>query len=389
LGIDTVSVTVNQNSTATLNQTGLDSVNVNGIWYDQNGQYTQVIPNAAGCDSTITINVNLSFPCPPVTVTESQSDVTCPGQTDGSATVIASGGTTFTYAWSPSGGTSATTTGLTAGTYTCTITNECGNSTTQNFTITEPEAYQLNASVVQPACGNDNGCISFDPTPAGTYLYTWPFPTIMIVDSVCDLAPGSYDITINSMNGCPVDTTIILTDGNSVVVDASPENSTINPGNSIQLNATGGIAYTWSPASGLSCSDCPDPIASPIVSTLYIVTGTDENGCTGTDTVYVTIFPVPVECAEIFVPTVFSPNGDNRNEKLVVCGLAGGCVTEYKFEVFDRWGQSVFISEDITLHWDGQFKDKELNSAVFVYKLYAVKADSTVIETSGNVTLTR
>jgi hypothetical protein len=61
LGIDTVSVTVNQNSSATLNETGLDSVNVNGIWYNQNGQYTQVIPNAAGCDSTITINVSLSF----------------------------------------------------------------------------------------------------------------------------------------------------------------------------------------------------------------------------------------------------------------------------------------------------------------------------------------
>jgi gliding motility-associated-like protein len=348
-----------------------------------------VIPNAAGCDSTITINVNLSFPCPPITVTESQSDVTCPGQTDGSAIVIASGGTTFTYAWSPSGGTSATTTGLTAGTYTCTITNECGNSTTQNFTITEPEAYQLNASVVQPACGNDNGCISFDPTPAGTYFYTWSFPSNWTVDSVCELAPGSYDITITNIDGCAVDTTIMLTDGNSVVVDASPENSTINPGNSIQLNATGGIAYTWSPASGLSCSDCPDPIASPIVSTLYIVTGTDENGCTGTDTVYVTIFPVPVECAEIFVPTVFSPNGDNLNEKLVVCGLGSGCVKEYKFEVFDRWGQRVFVSEDITLHWDGQFKGKELNSAVFVYRLYALKSDLTVIEKSGNVTLSR
>ena len=60
-GTDTVSVTVNQNTSATLNETGLDSVNANGIWYTQNGQYTQVIPNAAGCDSTITINVSLSF----------------------------------------------------------------------------------------------------------------------------------------------------------------------------------------------------------------------------------------------------------------------------------------------------------------------------------------
>jgi hypothetical protein len=60
-GTDTVSVTVNQNSSSTINETGLDSVSVNGVWYNQNGQYTQVIPNAAGCDSTITVNVSLSF----------------------------------------------------------------------------------------------------------------------------------------------------------------------------------------------------------------------------------------------------------------------------------------------------------------------------------------
>jgi hypothetical protein len=60
-GTDTVSVTVNQNSSSTINETGLDSVIVNGFWYNQNGQYTQVIPNAAGCDSTITVNVSLSF----------------------------------------------------------------------------------------------------------------------------------------------------------------------------------------------------------------------------------------------------------------------------------------------------------------------------------------
>ena len=58
---DTVAVTVNPHSSSTLNETGLDSVNVNGIWYTQNGQYTQLILNAAGCDSIITINVSLNF----------------------------------------------------------------------------------------------------------------------------------------------------------------------------------------------------------------------------------------------------------------------------------------------------------------------------------------
>jgi hypothetical protein len=58
---DTVTVTVNPHSSSTLNDTGLDSVNVNGIWYTQNGQYTQLILNAVGCDSIITINVSLNF----------------------------------------------------------------------------------------------------------------------------------------------------------------------------------------------------------------------------------------------------------------------------------------------------------------------------------------
>jgi hypothetical protein len=178
-------------------------------------------------------------PCPTVTATSSQINVTCNGGSDGSATVVPSGGTSFTYSWSPSGGSNATATGLSAGNYTCTITNECGNSTTQTFSITETVSYQLNATVIQPTCGNNNGCIYFDPSPAGTYFYDWPFPTIMIVDSICDLAPGSYDITINSVDGCPIDTTIILANSNSIIIDANPELSTINLGDTVALNVTG------------------------------------------------------------------------------------------------------------------------------------------------------
>lgn len=152
-------------------------------------------------------------PCPAVTVTASQTNVTCTGGSDGSAAVMASGGSSFTYAWSPVGGANATATGLPAGTYTCVITNDCGNSTQQVFNITEAPAYQLNATVVQPTCGSNNGCISFAPAPAGTYFYSWPFPTNMLVDSVCDLAPGAYTILINSENGCPTDTTIVLAVG--------------------------------------------------------------------------------------------------------------------------------------------------------------------------------
>ena len=73
-------------------------------------------------------------------------------------------------------------------------------------------AFDLNATVVQPTCGNNNGSISFAPAPSDTYFYTWPFPSNWTVSSQTGLSPGSYDVTITNSSGCSIDTTIVLTD---------------------------------------------------------------------------------------------------------------------------------------------------------------------------------
>ena len=302
-------------------------------------------------------------PCPAVTAASSQINVTCNGGSDGSATVVASGGTTLTYAWAPSGGSNATASGLTAGNYTCTITNECGNSTTQTVTITETVSYQLNATVIQPTCGNNNGCIYFDPSPAGTYFYDWPFPTVMIVDSICELAPGSYDITINSAVGCPIDTTIILANSNAATIDANPEISTINVGDSVQLNATGGVSYTWNPSSSLTCFDCPDPTAQPSQNTTYIVNGTDTDGCTGSDTVVVNVLPLPQPNFEF--PNVITPNSDGANDVFEIENLPENT----DVIILNRWGNVVFSSANYQNNWDGKdTSGKELADGVYTYK---------------------
>ena len=302
-------------------------------------------------------------PCPAVTAASSQINVTCNGGSDGSATVVASGGTTFTYAWAPSGGSNATASGLTAGNYTCTITNECGNSTTQTVTITETVSYQLNATVIQPTCGNNNGCIYFDPSPAGTYFYDWPFPTVMIVDSICELAPGSYNITINSAVGCPIDTTIILANSNAATIDANPEISTINVGDSVQLNATGGVSYTWNPSSSLTCFDCPDPTAQPSQNTTYIVNGTDTDGCTGSDTVVVNVLPLPQPNFEF--PNVITPNSDGANDVFEIENLPKNT----EVIILNRWGNLVYSSANYQNNWDGKdTSGKELADGVYTYK---------------------
>jgi gliding motility-associated-like protein len=399
-----------------------------------------------------------SNPCPPVTATSSQINVTCSGGSDGFATVVPSGGTSFTYVWSPGGGSNATANDLSAGIYTCTITNECGNSTSETVTITETNVYQLNATVIQPTCGENNGCISFAPTPAGTYFYSWPFPTNMIVDSICDLAPGSYDITINSANGCPKDTTIVIAESfsfnvvetitpanclaadgaisvsavggttpftyswstvgnsgntltnlstgnysvtitdqngcsvtesytvpqvNTFILDVLPSLVTINLGESVQLTASGASSYSWSPSSSLSCNDCSSPIATPSTTTTYSVTGTDENGCTSTAQATISLV---IECDQVYVPTIFSPNGTGPEMNDLLC-VMGNCISEVSYSVYNRWGEMVFSTEDISICWDGNYKGEPCQAGIYVYSLIATKTNGETLVQSGNLTL--
>jgi gliding motility-associated-like protein len=342
---------------------------------------------ATGCISNATVLTVNPVAGAPVITLDNLTDVTCFGDNDGSASILVSGGASpYTYAWSPSGGTNPSATGLIAGNYTVTVTDILSCSSVLNIIIGSPSQISLGVTETDITCGSGGGQVSTNVSGgSGIYSYAWT-PNGETSSSIIDLAAGNYGLTVTDGQGCTASGNYSVGTTGSLNLSTSPSSTTIDAGSSVQLNASGATTFSWSPSNTLSCSNCPDPIASPSSTTTYIVIGEDEYGCAASDQVTVII---NLNCGEIFVPTVFSPNGDNRNEKLVVCGLAGGCVTEYKFEVFDRWGQSVFISEDITLHWDGQFKDKELNSAVFVYKLYAVKADSTVIETSGNVTLTR
>lgn len=398
-------------------------------------------------------------PCPTVTSTSSQTNVTCSGGSNGSATVVPSGGTSFTYSWAPSGGSNATANGLTAGIYTCTITNECGNSSTQTFTIDEANPYQLNATVIQPTCGNNNGCIYFDPSPAGTYFYNWPFPTIMIVDSICDLAPGSYDITINSADGCPIDTTITLTETNSFNViesissatcgasdgsislmiisgaapfsyswstggsignvlsnvasgnyavtitdqngcivtenytvpqinlfsfDVFPSSATINPGESIQLNASGAIAYSWSPSASLNCSDCSNPIATPLENTMYVIVGENESGCVDTTIVYITI----EEDEFLYIPNTFTPDGDEFNHTFQPIYSDAFDDLNYELTIFNRWGEVIFQTNNKNIGWDGSYNGVLQPNGVYTYSVQLKRKSNDSVKTyHGHINL--
>ena len=100
--------------------------------------------------------------------------------------------------------------------------------------------------------------------------------------------------------------------------------------------------------------------------------------------------PPPVGCPEIFVPTIFSPNGSGNAANNTIC-VYGGCIADISFQIFNRWGEQVFETNDASLSqcWDGKFKGKELNSGTFVYLLNSKLTSGERIEQSGNITLIR
>jgi len=349
------------------------------------GSYTVTVTDQNACTSTLGVVVN-TIGGPTITVA-SQTNVSCNGDNDGAASVTVTGGTSpYTYAWTPSGGTAAAATGLSAGTYTVAVTDATSCIGSATVTITEPSALSATATVTPAECGSTNGSIALSVS-GGTapYTYSWS-PSGGSAATASNLAPGSYTGTVTDASGCTTTSASTVSTTGSLTITATPDISTINQGDTVSISASGATSYTWTPTSGLSCTTCPNPDASPAQSTNYVVTGSDASGCTGTASVTIIVIE---DCGELYVPTVFAPNGSSGNPENQRLCVYGNCISSLSYTVYDRWGNKVFETTTTDLCWDGMYKGKELNAGVFAYKLIVTLHNGDYKEESGNVTLVR
>jgi gliding motility-associated-like protein len=348
------------------------------------GTYTCTVTDANGCTQTTTVVLNNSNG-PSVTL-QSQTNLTCGNANNGAATVSVNGGTApYTYAWAPSGGTGATASGLAGGTYTCTITDANGCTTTQTVTITSPPPIVANTSTTFASCGHNDGTATATASGGtGNLTYSWT-PAGGTNANATGLAVGNYTVTITDANGCSVTQTATVSNGNGPTAGISPD-VTIIGGNSTPLAATGGGSYSWSPTWGLSCGTCANPVASPTTTTMYCVTVTDTGGCTDVACMTVTVdIPCPSN-ADFSAPNAFSPNDDGHNDVFSINGWKT-CLVNFKIVIYDRWGEKVYESTDITAGWDGTYKGKPMDPAVFIYVITAKLQNGTEITKKGNVSL--
>ncbi|MCO5259825.1 MAG: gliding motility-associated C-terminal domain-containing protein, partial [Crocinitomicaceae bacterium] len=351
------------------------------------GNYTVTVTDDAGCITTESVTINSAPNAPTVTITS--TDIDCSG-TLGTATASVTGGTApYNYSWNTTPAqTTPTATGLSAGTYTVTVTDNAGCSAIEQVVVMNPTQLTVSLDVTDTDCGASNGQITANVMGGtGTYSYTWT-PSVGATATVSNLDVGNYDVTVTDENGCTATATGTVNTATTFVLDAIPVNSTIDLGGSVGLDiiVESGITVgtvDWSPAVGLSCTDCINPTASPSTTTTYYVIVTDTSGCIAMDSVVVN---VKQPCGDLFVPTMFSPNSDNMNDLECVMGT---CVIAIDFTIFDRWGEIVFHTKDRNNCWDGNFRGKPVQSGVYVYKLIATLENGDVVKDTGNINVVR
>lgn len=229
---------------------------------------------------------------------------------------------------------------------------------------------------------------------SGGSLYTWS-PAFFLTDPNIPNPVANpdrsiqYIVSIRDTLGCPkpvFDTVVVRVE--RIVADAGPRDTTIVINQPLQLNASGGQFYLWTPATGLNNPAIGNPVSTIGDDIDYILTASTPAGCFDTDTISIKVFKV---IPGIYVPNVFTPNGDGKND--VFRPIAIGMKSINYFKVFNRWGVMVYSGDrtayDAGIGWDGKYKGTPQSSAVFVWIAEGVDYLDKRITQKGTVTLIR
>ena len=370
------------------------------------GNYTLSITNAVnGCMSSGAVQVIQDIVQPGVDAGE---DFTLPcfedvGYLSGSATAAT---TNLQITWTTAdgqivSGANTLNPGIASGgTYLLTVLNLLNGCFAADQVFVD-ENFPANPDFIpsQPPCFGDKGQIEILEVAGGTppYLYSvnggFSFQSSPLFTN---LAPNLYTIVVQDALGCetgPQEQWII--EPEEIVVDAGVSVELLQ-GDTYQLDAQVNLPeseiqlITWSPAMGLSCTDCLDPVLTALQTLLYNVVIVSQDGCMASAALQVFVDERPL----IYVPNIFSPNGDGENDILYIFARNENIKEIRSFLVFNRWGESVFEYYHFQPNnpangWDGTHRGQSVNPAVFAWFAEVEMIDGRVEVLEGDVTLVK
>lgn len=348
------------------------------------GTYTLTVTNeSTGCTATAAVLVVADTIKP---IADAGPDVllAC-----GESSVVLSGSANVpivTYTWSTNMGEFVSSSTIqnpsvsATATYYLLVENlENGCKAIDSMAVTQEPAIFPELETVHPTCLEPLGSLSFIGGQGGAmpFIYSIDGGASFVPNGDFeDLQPGDYEILVQDANGCEAmfDATIsptapVVITLTGAVSMANGDSVTLNP--AINISPTQAASFLWSPADGLSCTDCLTPIASPTSDVVYTLLVTLPSGCSATASVAISV-AVVVPTGNTYVPNAFTPNGDGINDMLTVFADEKQVKTVTSFQVFSRWGESVYQGfglrpNDLTTGWNGTHRGKDVDAGVFVW----------------------
>lgn len=254
------------------------------------------------------------------------------------------------------------------------------------FTVITAPYPPVRASDDATICAGD----SVQLTASGAETYRWiPATGLSANDIPNPIATPAvttlYRVAARDNGGCPKAAfdSVLITVIPPVPAFAGRDTAVV-VGQPLQLNASGGDSYAWTPPTGLTNPDIPNPVANLNEDITYVLRVTTDEGCVGFDTLNVRVFRT---APDIFVPTAFTPNGDQLNDFLVPVPVG---ISEFEyFRVYNRYGQLVFSTTEVGRGWDGKIGGKDQGSDSFVWYVRGRDYTGRVIFKKGQTTLIR
>ncbi|MBI1289479.1 MAG: T9SS type B sorting domain-containing protein [Flavobacteriales bacterium] len=241
--------------------------------------YTVTVTDANGC--TASESVTITGPNGLSSSIVSQTNVSCNGLCDGTAVVEGTGGTPpYTYQWNDiNNTTNDTITGLCAGTYSVTVTDNNGCVSVSTVTITQPNPLSASTTASDVSCfGQCDGTATVFPT-GGTfpYSYQWNDPNNQTTLTAVGLCPGNYTVTVTGSNGCVTTAPVQIFQPTEIIIDTLVVNATCGQCNGqITVTPDGGVPpYTYLWGNGQTTASI-----SGLCPGVYTVDVTDAIGCT-------------------------------------------------------------------------------------------------------------
>jgi large repetitive protein len=317
----------------------------------------------------------------------------CSGGTQGEINFTASGGLApLQYSFNNAAFTSITNyNNLILGTYTIAIKDAVGCRIDTMVTLDTPLPLLLFIDSINAVrcIGAKDAAIYASAqfgNPGGYTFICLPANKVNTIGEFLGLAKGVYTVIARDVLGCEGITTVTITENITTIdidFDLTPISCTgLGKDGILLAKANGGdvpYQYTWT---------LPTPSVGAELDSLsygyYTVSVVDKNGCTATESI---LMP-PSACCDLYLPNVFTPNSDGKND--VFKPYTSASIVIERFEIYDRFGNRVFSTVNNTIGWDGTYRNQLMDIDTYYYIFqYKCLYNNEVIFKKGDVILAK